>query len=58
MAGLSTSTEAGDKRTMSTIDLEQEMLQQIVRSVNEFFHPEIRKLSKLFGRPYRHRFLL
>jgi chaperone BCS1 len=47
-----------DKRPLSSIDLEPKMLAQIRQEVDDFFHPDSRKLYKDTGRPYRHGFLL
>ena len=47
-----------DKRSLSTIDMEPQMMRRVVREVTDFFHPKTRELYQASGRPYRHGFLL
>jgi len=47
-----------DKRPLSSIDMEPEMMKQIQREVEDFFHEDSKALYRATNRPYRHGFLL
>jgi chaperone BCS1 len=50
--------ETRDKRPLSSIDMEPDMHRQVLQEVNDFFHPDSKRLYKDTSRPYRHGFLL
>jgi chaperone BCS1 len=50
--------ETRDKRPLSSIDMEPDMHRQVLQDVNDFFHPDSKRLYKDTSRPYRHGFLL
>jgi hypothetical protein len=52
------SYETRDKRPLSSIDMEPDMHRQVLQDVNDFFHPDSKRLYKDTSRPYRHGFLL